>query len=162
MDALTSLRTLNLPDCYIAAGFVRNLIWDYLFSVKSSLNDIDVIYFCPRDISEQRDKKLEEQLSEIEPSLPWSVKNQARMHIKNGDRPYKNSLDAMSYWPEKQTCIGVRLNHNDELILAHCFSLSEQFNGKITFNPKRNIQVFRNRISRKTWLKTWPDLVIED
>ncbi|WP_196351640.1 nucleotidyltransferase family protein, partial [Vibrio campbellii] len=30
VQALQCVRSLDLPDCYIAAGFVRNLVWDHL------------------------------------------------------------------------------------------------------------------------------------
>ncbi|EJG0326734.1 nucleotidyltransferase family protein, partial [Vibrio parahaemolyticus] len=29
-EALNHVSQLNLPQCYIAAGFVRNLVWDSL------------------------------------------------------------------------------------------------------------------------------------
>ena len=47
MDCLHALRTIDLPQGYIGAGFVRNAIWDELHEkVKPTpLNDIDVIYF---------------------------------------------------------------------------------------------------------------------
>lgn len=34
MRALRAVRTLDLPDWLIAAGFVRNLVWDNLFGKK--------------------------------------------------------------------------------------------------------------------------------
>lgn len=48
-EALYYVSLLGLPQCYIAAGFVRNLVWDALHDFKSPspLNDIDVIYFDP-------------------------------------------------------------------------------------------------------------------
>ena len=47
MKALEALATLDLPDAWIAAGFLRNLVWDYLHGYKTMtpLNDLDVIYF---------------------------------------------------------------------------------------------------------------------
>jgi len=47
LNALECVRLLNLPDCYLAAGFVRNLVWDFLHQMPSPtpLNDVDVIYF---------------------------------------------------------------------------------------------------------------------
>jgi len=46
LNALACLRLLDLPECYIAAGFVRNLIWDSLHQKlePTRLNDVDVIY----------------------------------------------------------------------------------------------------------------------
>ena len=49
---LLALQSLQLPQGYIGAGFLRNCIWDSLlpehrsnFTHSSPLNDIDVIYF---------------------------------------------------------------------------------------------------------------------
>jgi hypothetical protein len=46
--ALLALHTVNLPDAWIAAGLVRNAVWDerhgFAFSVPE---DIDLIYFDP-------------------------------------------------------------------------------------------------------------------
>ncbi|ELI1836849.1 nucleotidyltransferase family protein, partial [Vibrio alginolyticus] len=49
VKALECVSKLGLPQCYIAAGFVRNLVWDALhgFDVATPLNDADVIYFAP-------------------------------------------------------------------------------------------------------------------
>jgi hypothetical protein len=45
------LPPLNIQDGYIAAGFVRNLVWDKLHHIESQpLNDIDVIYWCDIDV----------------------------------------------------------------------------------------------------------------
>lgn len=160
MAVLNTVQTLGLPDGLIAAGFVRNLVWDKIFDTRTSLNDIDVIYFCPLDVSEARDRALEEQLRQVQPEKPWSVKNQARMHLKNQDQPYKSSLDAMRHWPEKQTAIGVRLDNHGQVIIKHCFALSLQFNRQIERNPKRSIEVFNGRIQSKGWLEQWPQLTI--
>lgn len=158
MRALRAAKSLDLPDWLIAAGFVRNTIWNNLFGNDTDLNDIDVIYYCSSDSSRERDLSLQRQLELLEPELPWSVKNQARMHLKNGDAPYENTLDAMAYWPEKQTAIGVMLDQSDQIILKHRFDLSLQFNGRINHNPERSLDVFENRVAGKMWLETWPAL----
>ena len=46
-ECLEAVSSLWLPDWYIAAGFLRNAIWDALHakSVRTPLNDIDVIYY---------------------------------------------------------------------------------------------------------------------
>ncbi|WP_404943225.1 nucleotidyltransferase family protein, partial [Pseudomonas sp. DP16D-T1] len=33
---LEIVRSLNLPDCWIGAGFVRNAVWDHLHGRSSS------------------------------------------------------------------------------------------------------------------------------
>ncbi len=46
IKALECVNSLRLPQCYIAAGFVRNLVWDSLHKkqIPTALNDVDVIY----------------------------------------------------------------------------------------------------------------------
>ncbi|MBR9726851.1 nucleotidyltransferase family protein [Shewanella intestini] len=166
MDALTlCMRTfaqLGIDDWLIAAGFVRNLVWDKLHGFKAhNLNDIDVIYYCPHDTSVAKDIHIERQLQQ-QAALPFSVKNQARMHIRNHDAPYHSCLDAMRYWPEKQTAIGVKmmLIAPKQLNLQSAFSLNGLFNYTITPNPLRSQALFDQRISSKGWLERYPKLAI--
>lgn len=161
MRALHAVKTLDLPDWLIAAGFVRNIVWHSLYGHGSELTDIDVIYYCTGDTTEERDLALERQLNILEPEFPWSVKNQARMHLRNRDSAYKNTLDAMGYWPEKQTAIGVQIDESHKLILRSRFGLDLQFNGQITHNPARSIEVFNHRVQGKQWLKLWPELQVK-
>jgi len=53
METLRIVERLALPDWYVGAGFVRNKIWDVLhdYAKRTPLDDIDVIYFDPSDIS---------------------------------------------------------------------------------------------------------------
>ncbi|MGB1239977.1 MAG: nucleotidyltransferase family protein [Pseudomonadales bacterium] len=158
MRALAAVQSLALPDWLIAAGFVRNCIWDDTYAVQTPLNDIDVIYFCSKDTTKARDEALEAQLRAELPQLPWSVKNQARMHLKHDDAAYRNTLDAMRHWPEKQTAIGVMLDTSGEVVVRHAFDLAYQFNGKIDHNSQRPLEVFQARVERKGWLQQWPQL----
>ena len=160
MEALHAVRSLALPDWLIAAGFVRNLVWGSLYGTQTALNDIDVVYFCTDDCSQVRDRRLEQQLHALAPTLPWSVKNQARMHLRHGEPPYRTTLDAMARWPEKQTAIGVRLGDDGSLHLGHCFDPGLQFNGLITHNPAREVALFRQRVAAKGWLTRWPQLKV--
>lgn len=161
MRALRLVRDLALEDCLVAAGFVRNAIWDNWHGIATPLNDIDVIYYSRDQIDPRCDRLLEEKLRAQAPDLPWSVKNQAHMHLRNDDAPYLSSLHAMAYWPEQQTAIGVRLTADDHLQVYSPFALAVLFNGKITHNRQRSLQVFNERVQRKGWLTTWPLLDIQ-
>lgn len=90
MEILKSAKFIDLPDWWICAGFVRSKIWDTLhnFRERTTIPDIDVIYFDPTNINELEEKKYEEILKELMPNTPWSVKNEARMHLKNNIAPY--------------------------------------------------------------------------
>ncbi len=165
MTALATVRDLDLPDWCIAAGFVRNLVWDRLhgFKTPTPLNDLDVLYFDNADTNESKDRALEACLKDLS-DRPWSVKNQARMHRRNQDNPYASSADAMSYWVEVETAIGVRLNADDRLELIAPFGVQSLLAGEITLNSKRpKPSVFNDRIKRKNWLTFWPKLrVVSD
>ena len=63
-EALRIVAALDLPDCWIAAGFVRNLVWDHLHGISppTPLNDIDVIYFAPEGTSPRAETEIEARL----------------------------------------------------------------------------------------------------
>ncbi|WP_144209549.1 nucleotidyltransferase family protein [Shewanella donghaensis] len=149
---------LNITDWYIAAGFVRNLVWDKQHQASFiSLNDVDVIYYCTEEISVYRDRLIELALSE-RLTLPWSVKNQARMHEKNNHPAYTSTLDAMSYWPEQQTAVAVKLNAKGELEIEALFGFESLFSLSVSYNPKADEQVFMERVASKPWFKQYPQL----
>jgi len=49
----------------------------------------------PGNATPERDIATEKQLFEEYADIPWSVHNQARMHERNGDAPYRNTEDAI-------------------------------------------------------------------
>jgi hypothetical protein len=166
MKDLKLVRDLDLPDCYIAAGYIRNYIWDRLhgFNGKETHNDIDVIYFDIHNSSEEIDSVLEQRLVSKTLNEKWSVKNQARMHVKNGDNPYKSTIDAVAHWPETVTSIGVRLDNNNELQIIAPYGLQDLFDMVVRrtdlFQDK---DYYLNRVKGKDWTKNWPLLtLIED
>ena len=67
---------LELPDCWIAAGFIRNAVWDALHGRAPKLpnGDVDVIWFDPDRCNERHDHGIEEELRAAVPSIEWSVK----------------------------------------------------------------------------------------
>jgi hypothetical protein len=82
------------------------------------------------------------------------------MHIRNNDKPYQSSLDAMSYWPEKETAIAVKQNLDGDIECISAFGLESLFDFKITQNPNRSRDVFDQRVQSKNWLTHWPKLTI--
>lgn len=183
--ALQCAKVHSMPQWCLAAGFVRNLVWDRLHGFElSPLNDIDLIYFCPLDISPERDLAIETYLNQLAPELPWSVKNQARMHVRNQDMAYSSCVDAMAHWPELETAIGVSyqvvdvesdtqtqtetetqtetcvgmINHAAyyDIELVAPFGLNSLFALKLSANPKRALSVFDHRVATKGWLTRYP------
>ena len=161
--ALGAAKQLALNDGCLAAGFVRNLVWDRLhgFSQSTPLNDIDVIYFNPQDTSLDTEKDFEQQLGAIV-NLPWSVKNQARMHLLHDHAPYSSSSEAMSYWVETETVIGAKLNDKNQVELVAPVGTAELFKFSITPNPRHgDTSVLLERVQSKGWLARWPKLRLQ-
>ena len=162
MQALSIASALGLSDWCLAAGFVRNLTWDKVhgYSCATALNDIDLIYFNPDDTSEKADRALEIRLNAIS-DFPWSVKNQARMHMRNSDRPYASTEDAMSYWVEVETAVGATLSDSQDIDIIAPFGVDVLFEYTITPNSKRlKPEAFAQRMQEKRWLDIWPKLMV--
>lgn len=162
ITALDCVNSLRLPQCYIAAGFVRNLVWDSLHNkqIPTALNDVDVIYYDANESNENAYLKYESQLSSLMPDLNWQVRNQAKMHLRNGDDPYLNLIDAMSYWPEKETAVAIRKLDNHDYECVSAFGFDTLFDLKVSHNPRRTKAVFEDRLTSKQWLDRWPKLII--
>jgi uncharacterized protein len=164
-DVLRTVRDLQLPDWWVAAGFVRNRVWDDLhgYSKRTAWQDmdVDVVYFDPKNIDSAVEKEIELRLFTAKPGVPWSVKNQARMHAKKSDDPYASTIDAISRWVETATCVGVRLDADDkiELFAPH---VADMVNMVLRPNPqcRTNPQDFERRLIAKHWLRKWPKLKI--
>ncbi|MET3193937.1 nucleotidyltransferase family protein [Bacillus sp. OAE603] len=169
MDILKTAKMLHLPDWWICAGFVRSKIWDNLhgFEERTRLEDIDVIYFDPTNLDESVEKKYEEILKDLRMDMPWSVKNEARMHLKNNIQPYQSCVDAISKFPETATALGVKLNEMDEIILTAPCGIDDAINGIIKpspqfLNSRGAIEIFEARLLQKNWKQKWHMLQIEE
>ncbi|WP_020528488.1 nucleotidyltransferase family protein [Flexithrix dorotheae] len=165
MEKLRIVASLKLPDCWIGAGFVRNKVWDFLhgYEKPTELNDVDVIFFDSKNSDMKRDWELDAKLLAMDSTVNWSVKNQARMHLKQGHKPYKSSEEAVSYWVETPTCVAVRLNEVGEFEAIYPHGLNDLFELKVY--PTKEFQsekasVYKKRIEEKNWGKTWHKLQI--
>jgi len=160
MAALEAVRQLDLPDCWIGAGFVRGKVWDHLhgFARATALDDVDVLYFQSAHIGEDRERVIEGQLRQAMSGPVWSVKNQARMHLRNGDRPYTSTTDAMGFWLETPTCVAVRLQGNGALEFLAPYGIYDLLAMIIRPTPagQRRAPAFNERLNRKNWLRNWP------
>lgn len=168
MNILKTVKTLNLPDWWISAGFVRSKIWDVLhgFSKRTPLPDIDVIYYDATNIDELEEKKMEEKLTSLDPKTPWSVKNQARMHEKNNMPPYSSSVDGISKFTETVTALGVRLDDRDNIVLTAPWGIHDAINLKVVPTPiyienDKMMSVYKKRMIQKDWQSTWHKLTVE-
>lgn len=167
MEILKAAKSLNLSDWWICAGFVRSKVWDILhgFSVRTPIPDIDVIYFDPTTLSELEEKKSEGKLKSLLPNIPWSIKNEARMHLRNNVEPYSSSVDAISKFPETATALGVKLDDWNQVILTAPCGISDVVSLIVKPTPYflENTDlslIYNQRIIKKDWKATWNKLII--
>lgn len=167
LKILEAVKTLNLPDWWICAGFVRSKVWDELhgFTERTAMGDIDVVYFDPLNLEEAAEKMFEEKLNSLMSGLPWSVKNQARMHEVNQLPPYTSSVDAISKFPETATALGVKLDEQNELVLTAPCGIKDLLNLQVKPTEhfkmnKRLAEIYRHRLEKKNWKAKWPEVEI--
>jgi hypothetical protein len=164
MACLEAARAVGANDWYLAAGFVRNLIWDHLHAkpTPTPLSDVDFVYFDLDDTSMEAEDRLKSNLERLLPGALWEVRNQARMHIRNSHRAYHDTEDAMAHWPEIPTCVGVRIKESGEIIVVAPFGLDESWSLEVRPNPKTSYppELFTQRVKDKKWTDFWPNLRI--
>jgi hypothetical protein len=156
---LAMVRSLGLPDCWVGGGFIRN--GDYLHGRPPTCHagDVDVVWFCAEHAGESQDSGVEAALRALDPSVDWSVKNQARMHLRNGDPPYTSVVDAMGRWPETATAVAVRQTEGGACEIAAPFGLDDLFDLILRPTPRfagEKRRVYLDRVRSKAWLEVWP------
>jgi uncharacterized protein len=114
--ALGAVEASGLPDGWIGAGAIRDVVWGQLYGRFSpdSVRDVDVAYFDSNDLGMERDLEAEEILSQLV-SMPWEATNQAAVHTWYHHyfggapvEPFSCVHDAVATWPETATCVAVR------------------------------------------------------
>lgn len=164
---LTLVHSMQLPDGWVGAGFLRNAVWDCLHGRPASrpAGDVDVLWFDPALVDPSEDEAAEARLRALDPSIRWSVKNQARMHLRNGDAPYASAVEAMRCWPETGTAVAVRRTERGGCEFAAPFGFDDLFNLIARSTPRFQGEkrgIYLDRVQRKGWLGTWPLLRMED
>lgn len=162
MRRLGTVEGLGLPDAWIGAGLIRGAVWDALCGFDPAApDDVDVVYFDPRAPSPTADTALEARLRALDPAVPWSVRNQARMHARNGHAPYADTADAMWHWPETATAVAARTRAGRiELLAPH--GVADLLGLVVRPGPAyahRPQEVWR-RVREKGWVRRWPGLTL--
>lgn len=164
---LSLVQRLGVPDAWVGAGFVRNAVWDALYvrAYTPAPSDVDVIWFDPQRGDPACDAALTQQLCAWDACVPWSVTNQARMHHRNGDVPYRDAVHAMRFWPETATAVAVRRQPDGRLAVAAPFGLHDLYHGVIAATPRfaqDKRAIFAARLAAKQWQRIWPALRVRE
>ena len=167
MAALEAVRDLRLPDCWIGAGFIRSFVWDRLSGFETSIpEDVDVVYYDPRHTSEDSEKAHDAMLAARRPGVPWSCKNQARMHLKAGlAAPYADAADGLRHWTETATAVAARMDDSGRLHILAPFGLEDLFTMTVRPTPffrAGRMAQYRARLHAKGWQRRWTGLKFVD
>jgi hypothetical protein len=170
MNLLRRVAVLGLPDCWIGAGAVRDLVWDIRFGdgfAPANIADVDVVFFDRDDVTAEHEREIERQLQEREPSVKWDVKNQARVHhwfearFGHPAEPLTSTTDGVATWPETATAVAVRLRDEGGLDIAAPFGLDDLLDGVWRGNFVRVTDAeYKARIDRKQPHRRWPAVVV--
>lgn len=168
MTILSIIETLPLKDCWLAAGAIRNAIWNHLaYGIGfDPLTDVDVIFFDP-EISYEAGRLLEEQLKGAYPLYQWELRNQAYMAAHNPKTPpYRSSQDTIARYPERCTAIAVRLVGGQlEVFAPYGLADISHFVCRPTphfLEDSERMDCYRQRLAKKDWHKKWPQLTCHD
>ena len=165
MAVLGAVAAAGPPDAWVAAGLVRNAVWDqrHGFATPTPLIDVDVVFFDPAKPERGHERAIEEHLRQRLGAVPWSVKNQARMHLRNRDRPYRSTADALTFWLETPTPVAARLDVAGRVELLAPLGLDDLFDLIVRPTPATRARPdklvqYRARMADKRWPDRWPRL----
>jgi uncharacterized protein len=167
--ALEAVAVSGLPDAWIGAGVIRDLVWGRYHGRfdPTDVKDIDVAYFDPDDLTMERDLAAQQVLGRLA-ELPWEATNQAAVHTwfhrYFGGPPvesFGSVHDAVATWPETATCVAVRQTP-DGIDVCAPHGLSDLLDGVWRVNPIRvTPAISQERLARQRVRARWPRVRVE-
>jgi hypothetical protein len=164
LRALDAVAASRLPDAWIGAGVIRDVVWGRYHGGfdPTAVKDIDVAYFDPDHLTMERDRTAQDVLAGLA-DLPWEATNQAAVHVwfhqYFGGPPVESLAsvhDAVATWPETATCVAVRQGPDGiEVCAPH--GLADLLDGVWRVNPIRvTPAISRARLARQHVPVRWP------
>jgi uncharacterized protein len=169
-NLLRLVAALSLPDGWIGAGAVRDLVWDTRFGAgfdPANIRDVDVVFFDPSDLTPEHEHALEHILAGREPTIDWDVKNQARVHhwyearFGQPAEPLTSTTDGVATWPETATAVAVRLRDDGGIDITAPHGLDDLLDGIWRRNSRRVTDAeYAARLTRKQPHVRWPGVTV--
>jgi uncharacterized protein len=171
MRVLATVREVDLPDAWVGAGIIRDLVWGQLYGPgfePGNVRDVDVAFLDPDDLRPAVDEQATRRLRQAWPQVPWEASNQAAVHTWyarefGGDPvgPLLSIADAVATWPETATAVAVRLRRSDDIEVCAPLGLADLLNGVWRRNPRRvSVEVSLTRLARHGPQRRWPRVTV--
>lgn len=171
MSVLATVRDADLPDAWVGAGTIRDLVWGQLYGSgfdPGDVHDVDVVFFDPGDLSRDGDERATRRLHDAWPQVPWQARNQAAVHTwyaaKFGGepvRPLVTIADAVGTWPETATAVAARLDPAGRVELCAPLGLDDLLAGVWRRNMRRvSLQQSLARLARHQPEQRWPAVTV--
>jgi len=157
---------LALPNCWVVAGAVFQTFWNsaYGYSPLHGIDDIDLVYFDPDDLSEDTENNHSIRINSYYEDLgiKIDVKNEARVHLWYENRfgytidAYTSAESAIETFPTTAGAVAVRPNGQGLEAFAP-FGFDDLMNLVIRPN-KRQItrKIYVDKVAR--WQPNWPQV----
>ena len=166
MTVLAIIRDLNLADAWLAAGAVRNFIWNQLSGKPGfdATTDLDLVFEDPT-ISYEETQQIEQELKKTYPQYALGSENQVYMHQHSpGTAPYHSACDAVSKYPEQCTALAVRLRKEGQLelflLMGQRISKTSSFSRLRIFSQPRAFNGLYRADEKENWQSKWPPLEV--
>jgi len=167
MRVLATVRDSALPDAWVGAGTIRDLVWGTLYGNgfdPATVRDIDVAFYDATDLNWDRNDQATGLLNHAWPGQPWEARNQAAIHTWYHHRfggdpvaPLTSIEDAVTTWPETATAVVARLDNNNTIHLCTPHGLDDLLGGIWRRNPTRvSLAESRARLARHRPQQRWP------
>ena len=154
MAILKAMRNLDLPDCWLAGGAIRNTVWQHLYGsdCQLTIKDFDIVFF-DKDAGRPVEVKAKESLIAQFPGLLFDVKNQASFgHWRPWRYQFTSTTDGIAHFLHPATGIGIRLSNDETFEYCSEYGLSDLFQGILRSTPFPD--AYDDSLAKATFLKS--------
>ena len=170
MEILRGMVELGLPDSWVVAGVLYNLVWNRLSGLPplTGIKDADVVYFDASDLSYEAEDKIikraERRFSHL--PLPVELRNQARVHLwfpQKFNQPFSplaNSLQSLERYASRTHAVAARLQPVGTITIAAPFGLDDIFSFRVTPNHALMGNAATHLAKAQRAKAIWPQIAI--